>query len=486
MNMPPVVLRALMCASAMMVVSCATMPPLRRPVPHHRELAEATVPEAFAATTPTVAAKERWWQEFGSDELNRLMDEAFAGNLDVSRAWARLRQAQAQASRATAAGKLQIVGSADASTKRVRQETNGSSDRDSSNSFSLGLVASYEVDLWGRIRAGVQSAELAAQASERDAQATALVLSGNLAKAWLQYRSAMARIAVVEGQIETGRKYLELLRVRQRKSLSDTVDVLQQQQQVASLESALPPLRESLASLGLQLRYLLGRPPQAPLELGRGGLPEMPADLALGVPARMLAERPDIRAAWLRLRAQEWSVTEAEADRLPALSLTGTGSFSSPRFESLFSNWVLNLASSLTGPLMDGGRRRAVVRQENALADERFLDYRDTVLGALHEVADALSRETWKREYLTRLDAELRLARQTLDETQRRYRNGLSDYLPVLTALSSLEKVELGMVSARADLLSNRIDLYKAVGGQLVSAAPATTNEPAPPSGDRE
>jgi NodT family efflux transporter outer membrane factor (OMF) lipoprotein len=368
----------------------------------------------------------------------------------------------------------------------VRQETNGSSDRDSSNSFSLGLSAAYEVDLWGRIRASVNSADVAAQASEQDVQATALALSGSLAKVWLQYRSALARVAVTEGQIETGNKYLDLLRVRQRKSLSDHVDVLQQQQQVASLQSSLPPLRESLASLGLQLRYLLGRPPQAPLELGTGGLPDLPAELAVGVPARMLAERPDVRGAWLTLRAQEWTVTEAEADRLPALSLTGASSFNSPRFETLFSNWILNLATGLTAPLVDGGRRRAVVTQQQALADERFLDYRDTVLTALHDVADALSRETWKRAYLTRLDAELRLAQQTLDETQRRYRNGLSDYLPVLTALSSLEKVELGMVSARADLLSNRIDLYQAVGGQLLPAAPAMNNANDLPSGDRE
>jgi NodT family efflux transporter outer membrane factor (OMF) lipoprotein len=486
MRTPAFAARILLGSSMILMVSCGTLPPLRRPVTVHRDLPEGVMPEAFAADTPAVAAKQQWWQDFGSDELNRLMDEAFAGNLDVARAWARLRQAQAQATSARSEGKLQITGSADASTRRVRQEANGSSERDSSNSFSLGLAASYEVDLWGRIKASVTSADLAAQATEQDVQATALALSGTLAKTWLQYRTALAQVAVIEGQIETGNKYLELLRVRQRKSLSDNVDVLQQEQQVASLESRLPPLRQSLESLGLQLRYLLGRPPQAPLELAQKGLPEMPAELAVGLPSQMLANRPDIRAAWLTLRSQEWAVTEAEADRLPALDISGTSSFNSVTFEKLFSNWILNLASGLTAPLLDGGRRQAVVVREKALADERFLNYRDTVLTALHDVANALSSEKWQREYLVKLDAELKLTTQTLDETLRRYRNGLSDYLPVLTALSSLEKVELAMVSARADLISNRIDVYQAVGGQLLPVAPASNSTNTSSSGDGE
>lgn len=468
------------------LVSCATLPAWRRPTATHRELATGAVPDSFAAGVPVVAPPVRWWEELGSEELNQLMDEAFQGNLDVARAWARLRQVQAQATQAGAEGKVHLTGSAGAGTSRTRRETNGVTAQDSSNSFSLGLAASYELDLWGRIQASNQAAELAAQASEQDVQATALALSGTLARTWLTYRYALARIAVVESQIDTGGKYLELLQVRQRKSMSDAVDVLQQQQQVASLESSLPPLRESLASLGLQLRYLLGRPPQSPLTLQAAELPPLPAALALGVPARLLDQRPDIRAAWLRLRAQEWTVVKAEADRLPAVSLSGSGAYSSTTFEKLFDNWALNLAASLTAPLLDGGRRKAVVTQAEALADEQFIAYRDTVLVALHEVADALSREQWKREYLTRLETELRLATETLDETQRRYRSGLSDYLPVLTALSSQQRAELALVAARTDLLSNRIDLCQAVGGHVLPPAASADGITESTSGDGE
>lgn len=470
-----------MLSMGLVLTSCARF----RPGVVHRELATDAVPAAFGEA-PAVPVPVQWWEEFGSDELNRLMAEAFAGNLDVAQAWVRLRQAQAQARQTAAAGKLHITGSGDAGTSLVRRETNGSLDRDSANSFSLGLAASYELDLWGRIQASNQAADLAAQASEQDVQTTALALSGTLAKTWLQYHYALARIAVVEGQIDTGRKYLELLQVRQRKSMSDAVDVLQQQQQVASLESSLPPLRETVASLGLQLRYLLGRSPQSPLELEVGGLPALPAAIAVGVPAQLLEQRPDIRAAWLRLRAQEWTVVAAQADRLPAVTLTGSGSTSSVALSQLFDTWALNLAASLTAPLIDGGRRRAVVDQAQALADERFIVYRDTVLVALHEVADALAREQWKREYLSRLDTELQLASSTLEETQRRYRSGVSDYLPVLTALSAQQKVELAVVAAQADMLSNRIDLCQAVGGQVLPS-PASTSAAAPPiSGDRE
>lgn len=462
----------ILCLAALFAASCTSL----RLQPTHRELAADTVPEHFAEALPAVVPEVRWWEELGSEELSRLMATAFAGNLDVAQAWARLRQAEAQTVQTAAAGKLQATGSTSAGTTRVRD--------DESKSFGLGLALSYEIDLWGRIRAGERAAGLAAEASGQDVQATALALSGTLARTWLGHRATQARIAVVENQIATSQKQLELLQVRQRQALSNAVDVLQQRQQIAALASSLPALRESQAALGLQLRLLLGLPPQAPLELAAAAdLPAMPGALALGLPSRLLEQRPDIRAAWLRLRAQEWTVVQAEAARLPALNLTGSGSYGADRLEDLFDNWALNLAGSLAAPLLDGGRRKAAGEQAAALADERFLAYRKTVLAALHEVADALAREQWRRAYLERLDEELRLATETLEETQRRYRSGLSDYLPVLTALASQHKAELALVGARADLLANRIDLCRAVGGQVLSvdAAPATTN-----SGDRE
>jgi len=471
---PRTICRIALCVSSAFLASCANFPALRRPVPVHRALAPGAMPTAFAADAPAVPVPERWWEEFGSEELNRLMGEAFAGNLNVARAWARLRQAEAQETTAASAGKLQLFGGAGAGISRSRREANGSSERDTSNSFSLGLSASYELDLWGRIRASSRSAELARQASAQDVQATALGLSASLAQTWIGYRTAQAQLRVVGEQIDTGRKYLELLQVRQRKSLAANVDVLQQKLQVASLERVLPPIQERAASLALQLRYLLGRPPHAPLELEVGDLPDLAAAVTLGLPAEMLARRPDIRAAWFRLRSQEWAVAATEAERLPAVSLTGSSSYASATFEKLFENWALNLATSLTAPLLDGGRRKAAVVREKAQADERFLDYRETVLGALHDVADALSNERWKRQYLVRLETELRLATETLDEAQRRYRKGLSDYIPVLNALSAKQRVELAVVSARADLLSNRVGLNQAVGGHVLPVRPVS------------
>lgn len=460
------------CLAVLFTVSCTGL----RLEPTHRELAADAVPANFAGDGPAVTPDVRWWEELGSPELNRLMDAAFRGNLGVAQAWARLRQAEAQTVQAEAAGKIQATGNTSASTTRVRG--------DSSKNVGLGLSLSYEADLWGRIRASARAAELATQASGQDVQATALALSGSVAQTWLGYRAAQARIAVVENQIATSQKQLELLQVRQRQALSNAVDVLQQRQQIAALASSLPTLRENQGALGFQLRLLLGLPPQAPLDLAAEGLPAMPEALALGLPSRLLEQRPDIRAAWFRLRAQEWTVVQAEAARLPALNLTGAGNYAAEHLENLFDNWALNLAGSLTAPLLDGGRRKAASEQADALADERFLAYRSTVLAALHEVADALAREQWRRVYLERLEEELRLAGETLEETQRRYRSGLSDYLPVLTALAAQQRAELALVSARADLLGNRIDLCRAVGGQVLPAATDPTTKPS--SGDGE
>lgn len=447
--------------AGVLLVSCQSL----RVTEPQRDLPAAAVPATFVATEATVPLPDRWWDAFGSEELNGLMERAFAGNLSLAQAWTQLRQAEGTATVAAAAGKLQLSGTGAASRTRTHGDTNSTT-----RTHSLGLSASYEIDLWGRIAASTDTAALAARATEQDVQATALALSSQIASGWVTVKSYQAQLALVQDQVTSASEYLDLLKVRQRKGMSDAVDVLQQRQDVASLESTAESLRGSLAVARLELAYLLGLPDDSSLAVAPGGLPALPPLPATGLPAELLARRPDIAAAFLRLRSQERTVAAASAARLPSLSLSGSAAFSSGPVKDLFDNWASNLAAGLSAPLLDGSRLAAQEATARALRDERFLAYRSTVLGALVEVNEALVREHAQQAYVGRLRTEAAYANETFAEMQQHYLKGKVTYLSVLTALTSKQQTERSLVTAQAGLLANRVALCAALGGNWMNS----------------
>ncbi len=417
-----------------------------------------------------LAVPDRWWQLLESDELDTLVETAFTNNLDLAAAAARLRQAHERMTIAGAAGRLQLNGRGGAEVDKFGNTRGGINVERTQESYSAGLSAAYELDIWGRISSAEKAAELVYEASAEQLNATALLISGEIARSWLQLKSVLLERELIREQIETSRKALELLKVRQRAALSAAVDVFQQESQVAALERLLPQLAELRDDLQIQLNFLLGAPASAalPVAVKSEPLPVLQAFPECGVPAELIANRPDIQAAWLNLQAQEWSVTARKADRLPALTLTGTLNFEADQTADLFKNWYANLAAGIVGPILDGGRRAAEVRLADALADENFVAYTDTVLQAIREVEQALAREQYRREYLDAVANEIRLNEKTLSESANRYRKGLMEYLNVLTALSNKQLSERRQLAAQSSLILNRMALYQALAGRWV------------------
>ncbi len=434
-----------------------------RPETAGRDLARQAVPEAYAGkiAEATIGLPSRWWEQFGSAELNGLIQTAFGGNLDMAQAWARLRQVRAQAVIAGASRRVSANAEAGAQTSRARQDRQ----MDSSNDFSLGVSISYELDVWGRLRAGTTAALLESQASRQDAEATALVLSGLVAETWIGILAQQEQVALLKDQIQTTRSVLDLLLERQRKGLSAAVDVYQQKQIVAESESLLPLAEQNLQLLRQALAVLLGQIPEQPPELITGGMPMIGALPDAGIPGALLEQRPDIRAAWSRLQASEWDVVAAKADRLPTLRLTGSAATDAGKLEDIFDDWAANLLAGLAAPLVDGGRRRAEVESRRAVVEQQALAYRQTVLTALQEVENALTRENHQQRYLAKVREQLDYAATTLEEAQRRYQKGVTDYLPVLSALNAKLRLERSLVEIRQDLLTNRVALCRALGG---------------------
>jgi multidrug efflux system outer membrane protein len=411
---------------------------------------------------------DRWWEDFGAPELNGLIDKALADNLDLGAAWARLDQALALARQARAG--LWPEGSAEANASRAQsvffagEELGVRSFR--SDQLLLTVAANYELDLWRRVWSLKKAGDLDVRASRGDLETMAMTLAAEVSEAWLSLIEQHAQQKLLEDQVEVGERFLRLTELRFGQGLASALDVYQQRQQLASTRAEIPLAEAEIGELENRIAVLRGEPPAGAVVTANTTLPGLPPLPSTGLPADLLGRRPDVRAAGLRVAAADHRVAAAVADRLPAIRLTARGgyqSFAPP--ENLFDASIWNLAGNLAAPVIDGGRRRAEVNRTRAVVAERLCVYGQVFLQALKEVEDALVRERWQREHLAEIQQQVALSKRTLEQAQARYVNGLSEYLPVLIALEALQRVERSELSARRQLLSFRIQLYRALGG---------------------
>jgi NodT family efflux transporter outer membrane factor (OMF) lipoprotein len=435
------------------------------------------VPASYSIEDTVSDPRQRWWETFDDAELNTVVKEALSGNQTLAAYWARLGKAKALAVKAGADLMPAVSGEAGASYARRGTTGDSSAESTDNENYSLGLIASYEVDLWGRVRAETQSASFAAAATRHDLNAAAITIAAEVSERWVRIISQRQQKILLQRQLNANETYLDLVDLRFRKSQASALDVMQQKQLVERVK-ALLPLIELEERLQLnELALLMGRQPYNNPDFQRDTLPELHAPPAAGLPAQLLEFRPDILAAYLRLSAADQDLAAARADRLPALRLTGSAAYSSNELDQLFDNWLLNLAAGVTAPLIDGGRRKAEVSFAEAAVQEQLAEYRRTVLNAVREVEGALIREEKLRENITGIENQLKAAQTALEEAGFRYTNGLIDYLPVLTQLLSVQNLELDLISRRADLLVARINLYRAIGGSWTDELEAPVND---------
>jgi multidrug efflux system outer membrane protein len=452
--------------AVLLLSSCALFAPdkrtdLNKNIPEHFSL--------YSDETPDI--ENRWWETFNSPELSGLIDEALTNSPSLQQSWARLAQAEAIAVQVGAARYPALGYDGEAAARK------SSIDYDTTKAYSLGLNTSYELDLWGRVKSQTQAAALDFEASREDLNTAMITLSSQVAINWIGIVAQRLQTDVIYRQLEANRTSLELIELRFRKSLSSALDVYQQRQTVAATESRIPlaELREEL--IFNALAALLGKADFQSMEITDEQLPTIGTLPAIGIPAEVLANRPDVRRAGLNLRAADWSVSAARADRLPAIRLSASARYASSDADDLFDDWFANLAGSLAGPIFDGGSRKAEVERTRAVVDERLAAYRETVINAINEVEDALISESKQQEYIIKLDERLTASRRSYEESINRYRNGLIEYTTVLIQLNTLQGLERDRVAAQYDLLQYRINLYRALGGSWPNELTYSRNE---------
>ncbi len=431
--------------------------------PSRRMPASTPLPPAtFAGTSGAMVLPERWWEVFQDPALNALIDQALTGNLTLQSAWYRLDQAAAIAHRERA----DLFPSVDGSTRASRRETRSRGGSwHGSDTYSLGLAASYEVDLWGRVRAGNRAQDADTQVAAYDLQAAALSLTGRVAEIWYRLVLLHAQLEVIDDQLETNATYLDVITGSFQRGRVGAADVLQQRQLLEDTRSTRILVESTISLLEHQLAVLVGQPPGTlPLPtIPRP--PPLPALPAAGLPMEWVQRRPDLLSSWALVEAAGWRTGAAIADRYPRLSLTVNVETSAEKVRDLLDNWLANLAANLVGPIIDAGERKAEIARTEAVLRQAVTNYGSDLLAALSEVADGLALVRDQQRFLESLDRQLELARQASDQVRETYIKGSGDFTRYLTSLTSQQRLSRSRLTAYSDLLQEYIGLARALGG---------------------
>ncbi|KPA10047.1 RND transporter [Candidatus Magnetomorum sp. HK-1] len=427
--------------------------------------APGEIPQKYSIPVPKKKPTGNFWsQPFNDDELKQIVDRALSKNLSLKAAWAKLMQAKVQA---IVAGSTQWPNlTANFDPALTKNRTNISGTGTWHNDFSLGLMSSFEIDFWGKIRAQKQSALLELEAVGLDYQTAMISMISEIALCWVDIISQRMQENLLNNQLETNQTYLKLVKLRFRRGMVSVLDVYQQQQVIKSIISQIPLIKAQEQLCLNYLAILCGEPPQKKIPVHQKTLPKLSKLPSTGVPSDLLESRPDIQASWSRLNAANKNVWVAKANQLPSLKLTASGNLQSDKFTNLFDFWFVRLAGNLAAPILDGGRRKAETQKARTIAYQGVIHYRNTVYAALKEVEDSLVMEKQYNIHLIALKQEKQTAQKALIEARNRYNKGLNNYLPVLTQTLIVQRLEREIIQKEAQCIRYRIQLYRALGGR--------------------
>ena len=444
---------------------CAT-PPERVEYPEAGELPTDWASSGAAAGD----IEDAWWLQFGESGLEELIVEGLEGNPGLQAMGARVDAAVAQAR--IAGADLQPTLGFGAGATRSQQVIFGlpfpgvDVVKSRNTTYGLSLNSMWELDVWGRVRAGQQAAIADVQAGMMDLGGARLSMIGQITKSWIHVKAARAQMELAEQTAGNFRSTAETIRRRYESGLSSSLDLRLALNSAESAEALLESRRLEYSATVRQLEVLIGRYPSGALNLD-GSLPELFDTVPTGLPSQLLERRPDLIAAERRLAATDERLWQSKAAMLPRISLTASGGTSAPELgdvlDSNFSIW--SIAANLSQPVFQGGRLRAGVDLSEARVQEAAAGYVDAVLTAFRDVETALEGERMLAAREEHLVEAARLSDGALKLANLRYETGLDPIINVLESQRrSLNDAGLA-IEIRRQRLANRIDLHLALGG---------------------
>lgn len=470
--------RAAALSAAAWLGACAVGPDYQTPVlslPSHW----GSEAQAQPAKAPALS---QWWHNLGDDTLNALIEEAVRDNLDVATAKAKVREARASYDQSR--GSLFPSVGASGSAKRQKTGSSGSSGGGSgyvTNQFQAGFDASWELDLFGGNRRGVEASAYGIDAADEELRAALLTLVGDVASNYVEARGYQARIAFARQTAESQRQTESLTRVKFETGESSGVDVANASGQASSTEANIPSLEANFAAAVHRLSVLTGRAPAALIDRMKADapIPAPTAPIPTGVPADILRSRPDVRLAERQLAQQTALIGEAEAARYPSISLTGSVSTAGVNVGDLAKSSSISWAfgPTLSLPIFNAGELAATVRVAEAQRDQSFIAFKASVLTALEDVENAATALTQERIKYQKLESSANSYREAARLARALYQNGASSFLDVLDAERSLYSAEDTLIQSRVAIATDYVALNKALGGGWDGAVDASKPE---------
>jgi NodT family efflux transporter outer membrane factor (OMF) lipoprotein len=460
-------------AAILLLAGCTVGPDFKRPdvaTPDGWAGADTASVVPAGGSVPVAGATQimQWWTQLNDPVLTSLIERAAADNLSLAQAEARIRQARA--SRTIAASGLYPDVNASAAYARTRTPT-GLSDPSgvTTNLFRAGFDATWEIDVFGGTRRGVEAAEAQIDTAYFDHESIMVSLAAEVATSYIELRNAQHQLAIARDNLTAQKQTLDVTKERFDAGFVGSLDVANATAQVTLTSSQIPNF-ESQAQVAIYaLSVLLGQPPAAlNAELTpTAAMPTLPTEVPLGLPSELLQRRPDLRRAQATLHATVANIGVAVAEQYPKFSLTGALGLQGQKFASLSSvaDHFWSIAPAVSIPLFTGGRVQADIALARATADEAVLAYRSSVLTALQDVETSLVSFTREQERHASLAESAAANRQAVDIALELYSGGKTDFLNVLNAQGQLYITEAAEAQSRANVANDLISLYKALGG---------------------
>jgi len=475
-------------AAAGVLAGCATVPQ-ESPSALPFAVPPAWSGDASAApkdTTADATSLAQWWQRFDDPLLSRLVDEALSANTNVTSAEAAVRQARALRDVAAAALLPVVSGSVSAQRSSAGGKSLG-------NSFRAGLDASWELDIFGENRAGLNASEATLGATAATLGNVQVSVAAEVAANYITLRGTEARLAIAKDNLETQLETLQITEWRVQAGLATSLDAEQARAGTEQTRALLPALNTAIVQTRHALAVLTGKPPAAlTAELAASGpIPKAPDTLALSFPAETLRQRPDVRAAEFQVSSAMARVTQADAARYPSFRIGGALGLASLTLGALTSgsSVLSSLLANMTLPIFEGGALLAQVRAQQAELDQAHSAYQATVLTALRDVEDALVALQGDRDRLLHLQLAAESAGNASLLARQRYSSGLVDFQTVLDTQRTQLTTQEGVANATTDLGNDYVRLYKALGGGWtpdgLNAATAASNPTSTPTQNR-
>jgi multidrug efflux system outer membrane protein len=466
---------AIVAAWAALFAGCTVGPDYVPPKPVvPASFTEHTGPAA-SATQGSPTSDDAWWQGFGDATLNSLMADALHSAPDMAVAEARIREARAL--RGIAGADLYPAAEVGAQYDRTHGSANvpvgvppgGLGPGANGNLWQSGFDASWEIDVFGGKRRGVEAADASYQAIVADGGDVELTLLAEVARNYIELRGVQRQLAVARSNLSIQQDSLSLTRSQFDAGLASRLDVLRAQAQVFDTEAAIPTFAANERASIYRIGTLIGQPPEqllAQLDSPQA-VPSAIADVPVGLPSDLLRRRPDIRAAERRIAAANARIGVAQADLYPHFSLTGVAGLQSLNASTFLTapSRYFSIGPSINWLIFDAGKVRFEMQAEEARTDQAAAAYQRTVLGALRDVETALVSYAQSKVRHERLAAEVTADREAVTIATRLYKQGLNDFLSVLDAERSLYAADDKLAQSERDTALDLVALYKALGG---------------------